>query len=368
MAALSRMTMAEQLNRPARTTSPALSQPADDELASSGSLSQEPAAAPVSSPLSSQAAVAAIIVGFKRPRDNDTGETLTRVARKLKLDNKESELLAFASKMPLNEQILFSIGLSLQTMTKVDQMQPADATFKLPEVLKGKIELYSYNALVSPQATGYLEDGARIVLSILKRHPKWGLTPEIKENPTHYHVVCSRVYERFNDRRRHIKLALDITQIAESMGTVNQQNPDGDRLNVSDIFTLVSNATKLKGTASMNLNSVNITVQMLARFAFLRRMLLELPAKANYWKTVDKQLQDIRKRFNGQPKQAISTFFKQILDDNLEEFGTNKANHLDDLGSAALTNTQAEVEDAMLGIISVLTNKECGQLDRSGTG
>ncbi|KAI0692912.1 hypothetical protein BC835DRAFT_1492150 [Cytidiella melzeri] len=358
MASLSRMTMAERLNRPARTTSPALSQPADDELASSGSLSQEPAAAPVSSPLSSQAAVAAVIVGFKRPRDNDAGETSTRVARKLKLDNKESELLAFASKMPLNEQILFSIGLSLRTMTKVDQMQPADATFKLPEVLKGKIELYSYNALVSPQATGYLEDGARIVLSILERHPKWGLTPEIKENPTHYHVVCSRVYERFNDRRRHIKLA-----IAESMGTVNQQNPDGDRLNVSDIFTLVSNATKLKGTSSMNLNSVNITVQMLARFAFLRHMLLELPAKANYWKTVDKQLQDIRKRFNGQSKQAISTFFKQILDDDIEEFGTNKANHLDDLGSAALTNTQAEVEDAMLGIISVSTDKECGQSD-----
>ncbi|KAI0681583.1 hypothetical protein BC835DRAFT_1425455 [Cytidiella melzeri] len=113
----------------------------------------------------------------------------------------------------------------------------------------------------------------------------------------------------------------------------------------------------------MNLNSVNITVQMLARFAFLRCMLLELPAKANYWKTVDKQLQDIRKRFNGQSKQAISTFFKQILNDDIEEFGTNKANHLDDLGSAALTNTQAEVEDAMLGIISVSNDEECGQSD-----
>ncbi|KAI0681983.1 hypothetical protein BC835DRAFT_1424985 [Cytidiella melzeri] len=167
-------------------------------------------------------------------------------------------------------------------------------------MFSGKIELYSYYALVSPQATGYLEDGARLVLSILERHPKWGLTPEIKENPTHYHVVCSRVYECFNDRRRNIKLV-----IAELMGTVNQQNPDGDCLNVSNIFTLVSNATKHKRTASMNLNSVNITVQMLAHFAFLRCMLLELPAKANYWKTVDKQLQDIHQHFNGQPKQAI---------------------------------------------------------------
>ncbi|KAI0705207.1 hypothetical protein BC835DRAFT_1410086 [Cytidiella melzeri] len=345
--------MAERLSLPANASSPTSSQLADNEHSSSRCSSQEPAATRASSPVSSQAVIALIVVGFKRPSDDDAGEASARISRKLKLDNKESELLTFASKLPLHEQILFNIGLSLRTMTKANQIQPVDAQYKLSDVLKGKIEIYVYNALVSPQATGYLDEGNRIVLAILERYPKWGLTPAVKENFAHYQVVCARVSERFSDRRRHIKLA-----ITQSMGTVNQDALGSHRVNATDIFTLVSNATKLKGTTSMKFNSVNITVQMLARFAFLRRMLLELPDGVSYWKTVDKQLHDIRERFKDQPKQAISTFFKGILDDDLLEFGTNKDKHLDDLESVALTNTQTEVADAMLGIVTIMTTDE----------
>ncbi|KAI0682537.1 hypothetical protein BC835DRAFT_1424262 [Cytidiella melzeri] len=310
-----RMTMAERLSCPTQASSPTrtLSQQADDNhstQAGSRSSSQEPAVAHIPPSDPSQAVIAAFVIGFKRPRDDEASEASARIARKLKLDNKESELLMFASKMPVHEQMLFNIGLSLKIMSKANQIQPVDAQYKISDLLRGKIEIYVYNALVSPQASGYLEDCNRVVLGILESHPKWGLTLEVKENPTHYQVVCSRVSERFNDRRRYIKLAIN-----------------------EDIFALVSDATKLKGNTGMKFNSANITVQMLARFAFLRCMLLELPNGANYWKTVDKQLQDIRESFKGQPKQATSAFFKKILDDDLVEFGTSIDKHIDNLES-----------------------------------
>ncbi|KAI0689865.1 hypothetical protein BC835DRAFT_1418177 [Cytidiella melzeri] len=380
------MTMAERLSCPIQASSPTrtLSQQADDNhstQAGSRSLSQEPAVAHISPSNPSQAVIAAFVIGFKRPRDDKASEASARISCKLKLDNKESKLLMFASKvrifMPVHKQMLFNIGPSLKIMSKANQIQPVDAQYKISDFLRGKIEIYVYNALVSPQASGYLEDGNCVVLGILESHPKWGLTSEVKENPTHYQVVCSRVSKHFNNRRRYIKLAVDIlsstrslhsltmlntiAQINELMATVNQDIPDSPRLKARDIFALVSHTTKLKGNTGMKFNSANITVQMLACFAFLRRMLLELPNGANYWKTVDKQLQDIRKSFKGQPKQATSA--RKILDDNLVEFGTSIDKHVDNLKSVALTNTQTDVQNAMLGIISNSTDDKSSQSD-----
>ncbi|KAI0692830.1 hypothetical protein BC835DRAFT_1416293 [Cytidiella melzeri] len=339
--------------------SPTSSEEGGDERSSSRTASEGPPTPPAEqgSPAASpsqatQALVSAIVVGFKRPHNDDAAEASGRIARKLKLDSKDSELLAYASKMPLQEQLLFNIGLSLKTMTKANQIQPIDAKFVVPEKLKRKIDIYVYNALVCPQATGYLEEGNRIVLEILVSHPSWGLTPEVKDNPDHYQAVCTRVSNCFNDKRRHLKAAIN-----KSLGTVNPENPEGHRLGATDIITLVTNATKARGSASMKSYSVKITVQMIARFAFLRRVLLELPKNGDYWKAVDKELLGIREQFNGRPKQAMSSFFKGILDDDLVVFGNNKTAHLDDIeGGAALTNAQTEVADAMAGIVTVASS------------
>ncbi|KAI0697811.1 hypothetical protein BC835DRAFT_1413495 [Cytidiella melzeri] len=347
-----RLTIAEQLSRPTQPTSPTLSavQLADNEQTSS----EDPARGSLRP--SSQSVVPAMVIGFKRANDDDAAEASGRITRKLKLDSKDSELLALASKMPLQEQVLFCIGLSLKTMATVNQIQPADAQFKLSDILKGKIEIYTYNTLVSPHAAGYLEECNRIVLGILRRHPTWGLTAAVVENPTHYHAVCSHVAKRLNDKRRHIKAA-----IKSSTGIVDEADPNGQPLEVMDIVKLVSHATKVKGSTGMKAHSVKITVQLLARFAFLRRAFVELPAgsSVDYWKTVDKQLQSIRERFKDQPKHAMSAFFKRILDDDLEQFGANKDATLDDFQSAVpLTDVQTEVEEAIAGIITVPTDDE----------
>ncbi|KAI0093369.1 hypothetical protein BDY19DRAFT_990014 [Irpex rosettiformis] len=170
-----------------------------------------------------------------RKRRGDAEATLAakHVARKVRLSEKDSISLVAYSKLSEEDQTLTAIALSLKTLAKLNSIQPANTTYTIPELLKGKIEVYVRNAMLCPMTTGYLDDLVRTVMGILRVNPAWGLTREVQDNECHSKVVHDRVSLRATEKRRSIKV-----MIAQSVGTANRDDPHGHRDNSIDIITL----------------------------------------------------------------------------------------------------------------------------------
>ncbi|KAI0086225.1 hypothetical protein BDY19DRAFT_962061 [Irpex rosettiformis] len=295
----------------------------------------------------------------KRRSDAEATFAVKHIARRAKLTDKDSALLAAYSKLSSEDQTLSVIALNLKLLTKLNTIQPANTVFIIPELLKNKIEIYVRNAMLCPTTTGYLEDLVRTVMEILRLNPAWGLTRDIQDNECHSKVVHDRVSTRATEKRRAIKV-----MIAQSVGVANQNDPQGQREGSTNIITLVKNVAGLKGDAIFKTQDIALTIQMLARFSLLRLIYLEMEStreKRDYWTVVDKHLKDIRNSYKDKSKESLSAFFKEILDDDLEKFGHHPDIALEDLDSTNLSRAQRETEDAMAGIINISTDDEDGE-------
>ncbi|KAI0747424.1 hypothetical protein BC629DRAFT_1599344 [Irpex lacteus] len=298
----------------------------------------------------------------KRRRNEEAMQhDASHVSQRLKLTKKDNNTLIACSKMPQQQRELYGIALGLKILTKLNTIQPVDAKFVIAEKLKRKIELYTTSAMLCPTTRGYIVESHSAIMGILIRHSTWGLTSEVKNNESDYKVVHGRVGGRLTDKRREFK-----SIIATSLGTAGDNGSNEPSVEAQDIIALVKTLGKIKGDSVFKTESIAITTQMLGRVAFLRLIYVECASKNKivgneYWKVVDKKLETIRAAYPGKDKASRtkeSQFFKGILDDDMATYGQNVVLDLDQLDASGLSRSQRETEDAMVGIVTVLSDDE----------
>ncbi|GBE79610.1 hypothetical protein SCP_0208100 [Sparassis crispa] len=203
----------------------------------------------------------------------------------------------------------------------LEAIQPADAQWDLPRTLKDKIDHYTFALLLSPVLPFYLAKNTaplgpiKLVMGILEKHPLWGFTKEVKGDKYKFDIVVKRVQTRLTDRRAELKEVITLSlgpeglseAHGEQMGTVSKapkkKTPDPVQLDVVELCKAL--AAKHAAT------HVIISLEMCARVAFLRKLLLEmiknpqLEPTGGYWAFVDAQLSIILKDDQGKYGRTI---------------------------------------------------------------
>lgn len=216
----------------------------------------------------------------------------------------------------------------------------------MPDALKKKIDLYSASVILSPKLPAYVKDDAarKIVIAVLKRHPSWGLTPEVQDTPAQYDAVVALVSAKLTDRRYSVKKL-----IADSVGKASEDPQDIRREDADDIITLCNTLVKKVFKRA----NVVVTVPMCGRVAFLRQVYIEHPkAGDKFWSTVDKSLHDFRVTF---PNEAqLSSAIGRILTQDRLVYGTIEDGDLEAIAANAGTEqgVQRESEDVISGTAS----------------
>ncbi|PSR73930.1 hypothetical protein PHLCEN_2v10253, partial [Hermanssonia centrifuga] len=125
-----------------------------------------------------------------------------------------------------------------------------------------KIELYTFTVIASPTLSSYVTDGypRQLVMGVLERHPNWGYTKEVREDPLKKKIVLNKVMTRLTDRRSKIKAV-----IVDSLGAEYPSDPTKNR-QPQDILELCQEIAALAG-GSLEDDKFKVTLQMCARVA-----------------------------------------------------------------------------------------------------
>ncbi|KAL6307977.1 hypothetical protein BKA93DRAFT_822945 [Sparassis latifolia] len=207
---------------------------------------------------------------------------------------------------------------------------------ELDRVSKDKIDHYTFALLLSPVLPFYLAKNTaslgpiKLVMGILEKHPSWGFTKEVKGDKYKFDIVVKRVQTHLTDQRAELKEVITLSlgpeglseAHGEQMGTVSKalkkKTPDPVQLDIVELCkALVS-----KHAAT----HIIISLEMCARVAFLRKLLLEmiknpqLEPTGGYWAFVDAQLSIVRERYAAEPVK-MTNVFTQILKDDQGKYG-----------------------------------------------
>ncbi|THG95288.1 hypothetical protein EW026_g6332 [Hermanssonia centrifuga] len=128
---------------------------------------------------------------------------------------------------------------------------------ELLRVAKNKIELYTFTVIASPTLSSYVTDGylRQLVMGVLERHPNWGYTKEVREDPLKKKIVLNKVMTRLTDRRSKIKAV-----IVDSLGAEYPLDPTKNR-QPQDILELCQEIAALAG-GSLEDDKFKVTLQM----------------------------------------------------------------------------------------------------------
>ncbi|KAH9942015.1 hypothetical protein B0H21DRAFT_751758 [Amylocystis lapponica] len=256
--------------------------------------------------------------GDKRPAE-DLSQYAAAAGRRvrLKLDN-QREAEQFSRLSSSQRQVWTAIHL-LKLQEHLEAIQPADAKWNMPDTLAAKIEHYTFAVLVSPALAFYVRGSGplKLVMGILEKHPAWGYTRQVKNDKYKADIVEQRVKTRLTDRRSNIKdliwLSLGPAHKPPVSDGSSSKKPEPVLLNIVQLCTAVCKKHPN--------NTPTVSLQMCARFAFLRHMLLQLLTNAvlagkshrKYWDLVDDQLDIMRK--NTEPGMSTLVLTQMLEDD-----------------------------------------------------
>ncbi|KAI0072763.1 hypothetical protein K474DRAFT_1711320 [Panus rudis PR-1116 ss-1] len=259
-------------------------------------------------------------------------------ARKRSADN----LGPYTMRMPPAEREVWQAGMYLQIMQKLEEIQPMEAPYVIPSCMTTKTIVYCTQYLLCHAVPSYRGAAPRAIIALLERHPSSGLTAEVKKSEAKLGVVLKAVRRNLTDARSHVK-----TEIVTSLGYPHPQSnnragtEEREPLNIVDLVNAVI-AELHKSRKITSKNGVTLSLEMCARFAFLRKMLIG--HKATFWPSVDRELASLREKFcqAGNPRKAANDYFLGCLDDDIRLYGdVNFDTSFDDAGP---TEYQKEVE------------------------
>ncbi|KAH9949934.1 hypothetical protein B0H21DRAFT_889360 [Amylocystis lapponica] len=220
-------------------------------------------------------------------------------------------------------------------------------------VAKDKIEHYTFAGLISPALPFYIKDSTpiKLVMGILEKHPAWGYTKEVKNDKSKADMVKMRVQVRLTDRRAVIKRTIMLSlgpELQPRNSPASEQSTSSKRVEAvrQDIVKLCTVIANEHSTTE-----AVVTVQMCARFAFLRHVFLQMLQKpeladASYWPLVDKQLDLLRGQYPDDPD-SITRILTMMLNNDRRDYGQPDVR--DDLEAGAMPNTKQVVADSAAG-------------------
>ncbi|KAF6743456.1 hypothetical protein DFP72DRAFT_827858 [Ephemerocybe angulata] len=262
----------------------------------------------------------------KRPAEDyaDFARSAARCVR-LKQDD-EKEVVKFSKLDSTQQQIL--LYASIRSLSeKTTQLVPAEPVFTISQVLESRMERYAFTVLISPSCNVYVTDPgpSKVILTHLENHPEWGLTPAVRSTKGHFKIVESTVRKYLTTRRNLLKSLMRVSLGYEKTGGPDRKNA------MQNIVTLCE--AVVNSAPSSLPKTPKISLQMLARFAFLRQVLEECITKnatsgnkEDYWATVDTSLKKLRE--NRPTDKEMSRFFTHVLELDSKQYGTGERSHI----------------------------------------
>ncbi|KAI0730236.1 hypothetical protein C8Q72DRAFT_951215 [Fomitopsis betulina] len=289
-------------------------------------------------------------VSNRQPAEDDLVQYADQVARRVRLRPAGQQELRGLVMLTMDERIIWIAAHILRSEERLEAIQPADAQWVLPKLLKDKIDIYSYLLLVSPSLSFYVKQSIPVsrMKRLLEHHPQWGYTTEVRNDTYRSGIVMKRIQDRLTDRHAELK---HIGQICCLCLPVRSHAK-------IDILTLCEAVIiKHSGLGVV----VKPTLEMCARFALLCRVLVEVLTEAtlnvkDYWDRVDEHLDRIRGMFLNEPRK-ITKLFMNILEADKKDFGSPTAAMPAVMGAdptMTLGDHQAITDDAAGGFSSNL--------------
>ncbi|KAL6302043.1 hypothetical protein BKA93DRAFT_827851 [Sparassis latifolia] len=299
----------------------------------------------------------------------DLTQFASLAAHRVRLKPAGEKELDRVSKLSLAERAMWTCAHMLKIEEHLEAIQPADAQWDLPRTLKDKIDHYTFALLLSPVLPFYLAKNTaplgpiKLVMGILEKHPSWSFTKEVKGDKYKFDNC---------ELKEVITLSLGPEGLSEAhseqMGTVSKapkkKTPDPVQLDVVELCKAL--AAKHAAT------HVIISLEMCARVAFLRKLLLEmiknpqLEPTSGYWAFVDAQLSIVRERYAAEPAKMTksvpflfycsdyhsfySSVFTQILKDDQGKYGRTIIPGQDGAAAADISCTQNIANRAASGM------------------
>ncbi|PSR72984.1 hypothetical protein PHLCEN_2v11150 [Hermanssonia centrifuga] len=288
----------------------------------------------------------------KRPAD-DLTECAEQAGRRVRLKPANIKELVRVAKFSTEERGIYQLAFLMKIDESLKLINFSEMThWSISALLTYKIELYTFTVIASPSLSSYVTDGypTQLVMGVLERHPVWGYTKEVREDPLKKKIVLNKVMTRLTDRRAKIKGV-----IIESLGAIHPLDPSKNR-QPRDILELCQDIAGLAG-GSLDEDKFKVTLQMCARVALFRSVLTTTYAHAiqtalakrqavpSFWSTVDKSLDGIRARCNNNAT-LLSQGFKAILDKDLDTYGQAPVS---DYSGVEITPSQQVSEGAVRG-------------------
>ncbi|KAF9469000.1 hypothetical protein BDZ94DRAFT_1245129 [Collybia nuda] len=258
----------------------------------------------------------------KHPSE-DFSQLAGSLAKKHKLkDGPASSLIDFA-KLPLSQQNVYLFCEVMRIRQQQDTLHPPDIVFIIPKKLEAKIEIYIFRTLMSPSLASYVQKPlpTDIVTALIKKHPSWGVTPEVKDNKSSWDVVVKWVRERLTDWCYDIKKVL-----SKSIWTTQtDDNGVATLVNRTDPLDIIDLCTALVGIFPGA--QVPVTVPMLGRVAVLRQVLVNSKGATKFWEKVDNTFVKLRSDHNND-KTAISKLIGRALKNDHKVYGEVDVTHV----------------------------------------
>lgn len=298
-------------------------------------------------------------VGNRQPVEDDLVQYADQVARRVRLKPAGQQELRGLAMLTMDERIIWIAAHILRSEERLEVIQPADAQWVLPKLLKDKIDIYSYLLLVSPSLSFYVKQSIPVsrMKKLLEHHPQWGYTTEVRNDTYRSGIVMKRIQDRLTDRRAELKHIIWLSLGPDMLPSSASAKARAAAAKI-DILTLCEAVIiKHSGLGVV----VKPTLEMCARFALLRRVLVEVLTETtlnvkDYWDRVDERLDGIRGMFPNEPRK-ITKLFMNILEADKKDFGSPTAAMPAVMGADPTTTPgdhQAVADDAAGGFSSNL--------------
>ncbi|KAH9929131.1 hypothetical protein B0H21DRAFT_712055 [Amylocystis lapponica] len=304
------------------------------------------------SPASSPGDDNSLTAHHPRTGNKRAAEDLTQFAvstsRRVRLKKSAEKELNLVAKFSAPQREIWTAAQILKLHDRLEEIQPAEAKWKIPQTLLDKIEHYTFTGLISPALPFYIKDSTpiKLIMGILEKHPAWGYTKEVKNDKSKADMVKLRVQVRLTDRRAVIKKAILLSlgpELQPRNNTASSKRVEAVRLDIVKLCTIIAN--EHSSTEAV------VTVQMCARFAFLRHVFMQMLQKpeladASYWPLVDKQLDLLRGQYMDNPD-GITCVLTMMLNNDWHDYG--QPDIRDDLEAGAMPNAKQVVADSAAG-------------------
>ncbi|KAJ7836513.1 hypothetical protein B0H13DRAFT_2368684 [Mycena leptocephala] len=305
----------------------------------------------------------------KRPAPEDLGQYANSLSRKLRLKLQAHEELRLFSQLTGPQQSVWIAAHLLEGSDQLSSLVPAEARYRIPTGLEGRIDMGAFLTLVDHKAPSYVHKSATSgpvvrLLNYLEKHPSWGLTSEVKGDKAKYEVIKGRARYQLTKFRNLIKDAIK-DSVGHACDPADVVPGGPTRKDAQDILVLCQRVLALGAKVAPD---VKLSAELAGRMAyvcFIYQKNLDKSQKKGdksksgsrqepaetidsevdgddikdkedkvpkFWEAVNKALAEVRDVTKG-AEDAMSRLFSRSLQEDMAIYGCAK---LDDLAANAL--------------------------------